>query len=900
MRDDFLQHMRFDSLQESARAILLAGLLDRLIFKERIEPETFIKAGFGMRQLLPGCGPFLLRTERLNVLFRGLENSDGSAKSPRPDACLARLRRWLAHWSSLITHGSILYIDDTNDKAKLVPAPMLMELLSYLPEVHSLARIVKRKTHSQPKDRLSPRTARIVARPPHNIPARMPGEKLGRILVVQALEQDHHPLLSILEDAVDEPAIAAVFLIHASRFNRMTSQLAEAVMEKLTMGFLAVVHLASDAEIADWHARYLLEQPEPAELAELIYKRHRALPPKPAKPANIDFLVDNREPLILLQRDFSQAYVIDPRATIDKLLKLMMAPYIDSAARALDAAAKPPALALQLKQLAAIRDELNRRSVQVAIRDLAGGQARSALYPDSDYAVDVFIAPLTAVRATFADWHRSYSNGSNKLDVTLTPLYMTDGLRHAAGQTGAIALPQFGGSAPHTFSLRTPAALRQFRARIVVSHRTAVLQTLILTLEPITGDPRLGIPYRLAVESNLTRPDDVARRDDARYDLTLILNHDFHEQNGVTVTDRQGTFFTEPEGWSQFKSDTQLLLSEQTLAETLPGSLEDPVLVNRLRGLAYAGVSALKHLRRQAPHFHSESARYIQVIEAVNGAFLPVELFYDGDAPAGDARICRKAAAALAAGACDHSCRQQDRTTVICPLAFWGMSKFIERKKNTRGNARAEIIVPRFRARHKIAFGPPMLGVSSQVDAGDYGRLRDALKKSFAHVLLAANWDEWVVSVRDHKPPLHVLLPHMDSHHSAPGQLALEIHDSFLLHAQVHAGHLCVAGDSPPVVLMIGCETGSSSTHPLMNFASEFYALGARMVLATQADVLGRHASVLAGELTSKIAAAKAPSPNDFASVLITIKREMFAKSNILGLALIAYGDTTWELDRDN
>src|SRR5206468_2456964 len=98
-----------------------------------------------------------------------------------------------------------------------------------------------------------------------------------------------------------------------------------------------------------------------------------------------------------------------------------------------------------------------------------------------------------------------FENGQEELTVALVPLYGMGETRHTAGQTAKLCLPEEGPSTFVTFSMRTPDILSEFRVRIVVAHRSAVLQTLILGLEPIAGAPDMGLPFCLVVESDVTR-----------------------------------------------------------------------------------------------------------------------------------------------------------------------------------------------------------------------------------------------------------------------------------------------------------------------------------------------------------------------------------------------------------
>jgi hypothetical protein len=70
LHPDLLDIFGFDDRQTGARALLIAGLFDRLIFKYKLAPEDVVAAGIPLRSLLPGNTILRFPTERLNHLVR--------------------------------------------------------------------------------------------------------------------------------------------------------------------------------------------------------------------------------------------------------------------------------------------------------------------------------------------------------------------------------------------------------------------------------------------------------------------------------------------------------------------------------------------------------------------------------------------------------------------------------------------------------------------------------------------------------------------------------------------------------------------------------------------------------------------------------------------------------------
>ena len=73
--------------------------------------------------------------------------------------------------------------------------------------------------------------------------------------------------------------------------------------------------------------------------------------------------------------------------------------------------------------------------------------------------------------------------------------------------------------------------------------------------------------------------------------------------------------------------------------------------------------------------------------------------------------------------------------------------------------------------------------------------------------------------------------------------------------------------------------------------SAQWYAL----VLGTQAQVLGRDASPLAGEIVSQLM-EKNDGKSDLGVTLRRVRCRMFARGYLLALCLVALGDSAWQL----
>jgi hypothetical protein len=811
---------------------------------------------------------------------------------------------WVTLWSSLVRHGISIQVDDTNDRSRLLPADELIQLLSSnLPELNSITKVVRHKTYNTPARELDALLfdgqsyfhlgydgKLALAEPEETRPDNM-------LLVIRDWRSDVSSLMSTLALPATAPAIAAVFLLNKRDRADVVAHLLEAAMEKMHLGFAAALHV-NEGQAHELIKYLSATRLRPENLAETIHRQDRQFNPRAYDRATSrQWAGDDETPLLIYhQQHFMSEHVADPRPHVKRLINDIFEERLYFHAAARHAPSAPAYDATMSYKLEAMRAELARRYVQLLMRE-PGGKTCQVLYPASDYTVDVFLDSLVRGLVANQPFPSPSADRDVKLDISLTPLYMIGDLRYSLGEVRSIILPPFGKSPVAAFTLRTPDDLRKFRARIVISHRTEVLQTLILALEPIAGDASLGIPYRLVVESDLTRPHAVARPEQAQFELTLILNDNFSDAPGTTIQQADRALFTEPHGWQTFIEHTQKLLTRLTSSDLLPTSLSDALLTSSLRDLAHQGFEALDQLRNQAPEFDPQSAKYVQVIEAVNSTFVPVELFYDGVAPSLDAPVCPEAGTALAQGHC--ACNQSNRGKVICPMAFWGISKHIERRKNAPGASQSEVRIPKAGPARKIQLGRPLVALSQNVEQADSRRLQTTLATRFGGIHLADNWTAWTELVSKHQPQLQVLLPHSGVCLRMPSQLALEINNDELLYTLIDPSHVS-AHKRQPVIFMLGCETGLSSKFPLMNFASKFYAKGALTVLATLSEVRGRYVSRFAEELAAELLTpVPAGAGQDFASALMTMKRKMLANGNAMGLTLVTYGDVTWELRHD-
>lgn len=884
MQSDLLNQFGFDDKQTAARTLLLAGLFDQLLFKHELTPEVVSAAGIPLHHLLPRHAIVPFRTERLNRLFKGAR---GVLEQRR-----ALLAGWLGHWDELGLRGLRLQIDASQDKSVLIDAGFLATLFgAQLLELGGVT-IRRRRTPiiaREPSLKIlmegnfrfgSPAVApTIFPRVDADVADLAPG-----LLIVGPREQGVNALTSFLSNPARPTAHAAIFVQTEPERDEVTARLLDAAMEESGLVFAAAVHADLDNSGA-WLGLISRSYRHQGTLDRLLIEQFRQYRPR--------FAPDNDvAPLILVGDGFLDDELIDCRKYVESLLREQAIDFGNLDDWDAYAAAPMASEFAGLQHIPAVRRALKKRYVQTHIRPQDGALPTLLLHPSSNYVVELFLgavlsSSIVASAPLPADWSE-FNNGAEELTVLFNPLYVGIDGAYAAGQIASLILPREGASNSVHFTLRTPDNLRAFRARVVILHRSAVLQTLILALEPIAGDRDLGLPYRLVVESIVTPATALARPAEFAFDLTMVLNDNLDGAPGMTVLQQQKCLFTQPNGWEDFVRDIQATLSRSTDNPAMADGTDELDFAKTVREIARAGITALHHLKLQVPDVDFSAAHNLQVVEAVSGVFLPVEFFYDGPSPNEDADICSHGSA--------HCCNVKSKA-IICPSWFWGLSKRIERKRPLPYQQGVEIRIPKQAPVLRRSLDAALLGASDKVMKGDLEDLRVSLGRSCERVYCVSDWDSWSETVRTRSPELLVLLPHTVPHPQGKSQLAMEIHGAYARYSEMNEVFVLIKGAPAPVVLLLGCETAVPKQRQFMNFASDFYARGALLVIATLSDVRGRHVARVAGDLAARLKARDSASPGDFGNTFLALKQELFAAGNALGLTMIAYGDTTWEMD---
>jgi len=340
----------------------------------------------------------------------------------------------------------------------------------------------------------------------------------------------------------------------------------------------------------------------------------------------------------------------------------------------------------------------------------------------------------------------------------------------------------------------------------------------------------------------------------------------------------------------------------QGAADARPRLDADDLEVRRLlRDMARHGAELFNQLALQG--FRDPGPR-IQLLNREPTAYVPLEFVYDQGYPADDARLCDGWESALLAdedgcpvcSAAPLTREQRSWTPTICPLGFWSLKKIIERLDPEPG---AHFAAPSSQRRALPAITRTLFASSHKVPPEGRESLWQALTENLDEPERAENWEEWRLALRRH-PQLLLVLPHHDLEAALDyleiGNEQLPPQMRRLSRGQLTEIYVNPDGVDPgPIVLLLGCRTGTATEVGYVGLARRFQQLRTSIVVGTLAQILGRHAAPVAGELVSQLLAVDDPEA-DFGTIMRRVRRRMLANGYLMSLCLVALGDAEWRL----
>ena len=238
--------------------------------------------------------------------------------------------------------------------------------------------------------------------------------------------------------------------------------------------------------------------------------------------------------------------------------------------------------------------------------------------------------------------------------------------------------------------------------------------------------------------------------------------------------------------------------------------------------------------------FHDDAA-WVHVL-AYDQADLPFEVIYTHPEPVSrDVPVCASALAGETT--CRPDCPDRESAERVCPYAFWGTTKVVERRWYVADRSKNK---PPTTRRIPIA-ARAVVGTSNQTDHEDptaSQRIRSSIEKFVGqqNVYAVPTWKELPAAVADRPPPsLLVLVTHtIPASGDDNTDVRLELGGMALEARLVGLSYVNPANAEPgPVVLSLGCDT-SDLTIGFNNWVGRLHASGAEVVVSTLSPVPGK------------------------------------------------------------
>lgn len=544
------------------------------------------------------------------------------------------------------------------------------------------------------------------------------------------------------------------------------------------------------------------------------------------------------------------------------------------------------------------------RRVQLDVLRSGDNVRQSKVEPCTPYSAAVFIGAgrQAAVRADAPLDERLLppSSTGHQIRMVFSPMWKGADGEIPAAQVQVVNLPPRGNSDKALFHFTTPGNLAHFRARLVLLNQYRVLQTLLLH-----AGAEEALPSRSVVltEENIVSADYGDTTVAPPFEAALIVNDSPQGITGLTAIAGSGAQFFEPAGFDKVLKDIRDDLASLNAPEVPEGEpdeiilgLDDERVHDLLYRLALRGAAIAKELKRQPLLGAFLGAPRLQVVDAVSGAFFPVELIYDGKPPAEGAKRCEHSVAALGKQSVHDECPNRASSDHICPAAFWGLSRCIERQPSNGqlgyGFAQPGQAGSVLRPLKKVLFGASRK--VRQVDIAPPNGLESVFTGAGMGFGQAKTWADWTTRIRIDMPSLLVLVPHSLLSAAAAGLPALEIGGTEMPSVRMDETFVHGAADERPVVLLLGCSTALPDI-PFLSFVREFRFNGAAVTVGTLATIRGRQTVEFVREFVAQLKDV-AQHGLTFDEAILRVKRRMLAKGDPFVLSLVAYGDTGWRV----
>jgi hypothetical protein len=478
---------------------------------------------------------------------------------------------------------------------------------------------------------------------------------------------------------------------------------------------------------------------------------------------------------------------------------------------------------------------------------------------------------------------------------------MTTPSLEGAPQVRTIRLASTGPTERVSFELKIPEQLRRIEARISVLFENRILQTLLFSAAVGFGKP---MPLRLALEGVIRRDlDGLGGR--RPFDVALLANKSAGQSQLSIFAGDRANLVSASTSFLKCTQEISGALAAATNEATQHGPPDRASTAALLANLARKGVLLRDALYQMANVREEElaSARRIQLVLAkADEGSLPIEICYDGAAPGMGAKTCPQWKTALKSGVCQPKC-PADRSKVVCPVAFWGMSRAIERHAFSKADGRkvspADYALQTEpadgRIRLKIAKGS-LFAAAAKARSVNPRAVNDAVaaaRKVAQPSEEVSAWAEWRRVVKQN-PAVLVLLAHTDEVDNVRTLVIGKKDAEFI--TSVDKTLVGIGSGQGPIVLLLGCSTATTE-QAFQSIVARFALAGASIVIGTLCEILGQHAAPIASELLGelrKAAAAKEGTP--LGDLMPVLRRRLLARGYPIVMAIAPYGDADWTI----
>lgn len=523
---------------------------------------------------------------------------------------------------------------------------------------------------------------------------------------------------------------------------------------------------------------------------------------------------------------------------------------------------------------------------------------------------------------------------TDKKTYKLTVIFMEPQLFDEP-RVSSIRLPPEGNSTECEFTFQAPEDVEKIEARISIVYKNRVLQTALLKADVVADPADTGGQHHIEiVPEAIVRAELSGLKHRRNFDGAFILNHDTTNAPGLTaIKDKYVAFASLGDLDTFVKKVDEFLTQVADYPAEYAGKLNTPTTVTLLCDLAKYGQilygALAEYPRGNMQEIFSDLSptdpkipQRIQIISAKSDTRLPMEFLYDRTAPAdSNGQLCPKAVEALKQDACFPDCPGiQEPEKHVCPMGFWGLSKIIERhtyhpdytEKAVDGSFRFQSEPVEGRS-HLDIFRGVLFGASNKADkievrsadgktvtveAGGLNKVLSVLNTvTNSKYEKVTSWKDWRDKINSAPSPTALLLlTHTEKSGSVP---ALEIEQGVLVEMQSIKRDYVYSQKEPypPVVLLIGCETGAADIE-FINFVAQFRRGGAAIIVSTGAPIRGRHAVPVTVELLNQLKQYSDQPTMSFGQVMRIVKQNMVAEGFPMVLTLMTYGDADWQIGR--